>query len=274
MDPKLLIEDFAIRYGLNVLGAVIIMVVGVLAARWVGKAADQRLRTKKMEPPLRILLVRVLRIVVIAAAGVAALDKLGVQITPLVAGIGVAGVGIGFAFQGVLSNLIAGLTIIVTKPFRVGEYIKVTGVEGEVFHIDLPTTVLLHADRSRVIVPNRKIVGEILHNFGVIRQVNVVVTVASPGDVTTALEAVNAVLARTSRALKDPAPVVGVSGMGEGAIRITVAPWVAGADFGSVEPELYLAIIEDFRARGIDMGVRRELRLVNGATKAPEARPS
>ena len=274
MDPKLLIEDFAIRYGLNVLGAVIIMVVGILAARWVGTATDKRLRTKKMEPPLRILLVRVLRIVVIAAAGVAALDKLGVQITPLVAGIGVAGVGLGFAFQGVLSNLIAGLTIIVTKPFRVGEYIKVTGVEGEVFHIDLPTTVLLHADHSRVIVPNRKIVGEILHNFGVIRQVDVVVTVANPADVTTALEAVNAVLARTPRALKDPAPLVGVSGMGEGAVRITVGPWVAGADYGSVEPELYLAIIEDFRARGIDMGVRRELRVVNGATTAPGARPS
>ena len=69
--------------------------------------------------------------------------------------------------------------------------------------------------------------------------------------------------------MKDPAPVFGVSGMGEGGVRITVAPWVAGADYGSVEPELYLAIIEDFRGREIDMGVRRELRVVNGATTAP-----
>src|SRR5207244_1317310 len=205
MDPKLLSEDFAIRYGLNVLGAVIIMVVGVLAARWVGTATDQRLRTKKMEPPLRILLVRVLRIVVIGAAAVAALDKFGVQITPLIAGIGVAGIGVGFAFQGVLSNIVAGLTIIVTKPFRVGEYIKVVGVEGEVFHIDLPTTILIHADHSKVIVPNRKIVGEILHNFGVIRQIKVSVTVANPADVATALGAAREVLARTTRALKEPA---------------------------------------------------------------------
>jgi len=269
MDPKVVIQDFAIRYGLNIVGAVVIMIVGVLAARWVGKAAEQRLQKGKMEPPLRILLVRVLRIVIIAAAGVAALDKLGVQITPLVAGIGVAGVGIGFAFQGVLSNLIAGLTIIVTKPFRVGEYIKVAGVEGEVFHIDLPTTKLLHADRSHVIVPNRKIVGEILHNFGVIRQINVTVTVANPGDVATALTAIREVLGRMPRVLKDPAPLFGVSGMGEGAVRITVAPWVAGADYGSVDPELYLAIIEDFRAREIDMGVRRELRVVNGVAAVP-----
>jgi small conductance mechanosensitive channel len=221
-----------------------------------------------MEPPLRILLVRVVRIIVVAVALVAALDKLGVQITPLIAGIGVAGVGIGFAFQGVLSNIIAGLTIIVTKPFRVGEYIKVTGVEGEVSHIDLPSTVLLHADKSRVIVPNRKIVGEILHNFGVIRQVNVVVTVANPADVAKALSVIGEVVGRTPRALRDPAPLFGVSGVAEGGVKITVAPWVAGADYGSVEPELYLAIIEEFRQREIDMGVRRELRVVNGSAVA------
>jgi len=272
MDPKLLIEDLAIRYGFNVLGAILILIAGVLAARWVGRATDQRLKKGKMEPPMRILLVRVLRIAVIAVAGVAALDKLGVQITPLIAGIGVAGIGVGFAFQGVLSNIVAGLTIIMTKPFRVGDYIKVTGVEGEVSHIDLPSTVLLHADKSRVIVPNRKIVGEILHNFGVIRQIYVTVTVANPADVAKALTAVREVLARTPRALKDPAPVVGVSGVGEGAIRILVAPWVAGGDVGSVDPELYLTIIEEFRAREIDMGVRRELRVVNGTVTTPAVR--
>ena len=272
MDPKLLIEDLAIRYGFSVAGAVIILIAGVLAARWVGNATDRRLKRGKMEPPMRILLVRVLRIAVIAVAGVAALDKLGIQITPLIAGIGVAGIGIGFALQGVLSNIVAGLTIIMTKPFRVGEYIKVAGVEGEVHNIDLPTTVLLHADRSRVIVPNRKIVGEILHNFGVIRQIHVSVAVANPADVATALTAIRDVIGRTPRALKDPAPLFGVSGVAEGGIRITVAPWVAGSDFGMVEPDLYLAIIEEFRAREIDMGVRRELRVVNGTATTPAAR--
>ena len=272
MSPKLVMEDLIIRYGVSVLGAVIILILGAIAARWVGTLADQRLRRSKMEPPLRILFVRVLRIAVFAVAFVAALDKLGVQITALIAGIGVAGVGVGFALQGVLGNIFAGLTIIVTKPFRVGEYIKVAGVEGEVSAIDLPSTVLLHADKSHVIVPNRKIVGEILQNFGVIRQINVGVGVANPGDVAAALAAIREVLARTPRALKEPAPVLGVSSVAEGGIRITVAPWVAGADYGSVEPELYLALIEDFRTRNIDMGVRRELRLVNGATlSAPDA---
>jgi small conductance mechanosensitive channel len=114
-------------------------------------------------------------------------------------------------------------------------------------------------------------VGEILHNFGVIRQINVAVTVANPADITTALGAIRDVLARTPRALKDPAPLFGVSAIAEGGIKVTVAPWVAAADYGSVEPELYLTIIEDFRARTIDMGVRRELRLVNGQTPGPAA---
>jgi small conductance mechanosensitive channel len=272
MPPKILVEDIAIRYGLQALGAVLIMVAGFIAARWTASLIDARLRKGAMEPPMRILIVRVLRVVVLALAGVAALDKFGVSIAPLIAGIGVAGIGVGFALQGVLGNIVAGLTIIVTKPFRVGEYIKVVGVEGEVFHIDLPSTVLLQADRSHVFVPNRKIVGEILHNFGQIRQLSVLVTVAHSEDVAGALGAAHEVLARTTRALKDPAPLVGVSGLGENGIRITVAPWVKGADVSAVEAELYLTIIEEFRSRAIDLGVRRELRMVAGGPTAPGAR--
>jgi small conductance mechanosensitive channel len=224
-----------------------------------------------MEPPMRLLIARVVRVLVLIMAALVALDRLGFQIAPLVAGLGVAGIGVGFALQGVLSNLVAGLTIIFTKPFRVGEYIKVAGVEGEVVHIDLPSTVLLHADRSRVIVPNRKIVGEILHNFSTIRQLKVGVGVANPADVTRALQAVHTVLGRQPRLLKDPTPVVAVSSVVEGGIRVNVGPWVAGADAGLVEAELYLALIEEFRGRDIDMGVRREVRLVNGVALAPPA---
>src|SRR5205085_7688080 len=118
---------------------------------------------------------------------VLAVDKFGFQVAPLVAGIGVAGLGIGLAFQGVLSNIVAGLTIIVTKPFRIGEYIEVVGVHGDVVAIELSSTTLLHPDRSRVIIPNRKIVGEILHNFGTMRQVRLAVGVPRSVDLPAAL---------------------------------------------------------------------------------------
>jgi len=118
-----LLFDLAIRYGFQVLGAFVILGVGALIAGWLGRVADQRLQARAMEPPLRMLAVRVLRLVVMLFAVVVALDKFGFQIAPLVAGIGVIGLGIGIALQGVIGNLVAGLSIILTKPFRVGEFI-------------------------------------------------------------------------------------------------------------------------------------------------------
>jgi small conductance mechanosensitive channel len=172
MPASTLVTDLVIRYGFQLLGALIIVVVGLVVARWVGKLTDSRLQRKTIEPPMRKLVVQAVKIVVLLFTLVVALDKLGFQIAPLVAGIGVAGLGIGFALQGVLGNLVAGLTIIFTKPFRVGEYIELLGVHGDVVAIELSATTLLHPDRSRVVIPNRKIVGEILHNFGTMRQIS------------------------------------------------------------------------------------------------------
>jgi small conductance mechanosensitive channel len=124
---------------------------------------------------------------VLLFAIIVALDKFGFQIAPLVAGIGVAGLGLGFALQGVLSNVIAGLTIIFTKPFRVGEHIEIVGVRGDVTTIELFSTTLVHPDRSRIIIPNRKIVGEILHNFGTLRQIHLAVMVPHDTDLAKAL---------------------------------------------------------------------------------------
>jgi small conductance mechanosensitive channel len=273
MPARSLIEDLVIRYGFQVIGALVIMVVGFLVGRWVGALVDRRLRTGSMEPPMRALLSRVARVLVLLLAAMVALDRLGFQIAPLVAGLGVAGLGVGLAFQGVLSNIVAGLTIIFTKPFRVGEYIEVVGVQGEVHQIDLSSTVLLHADHSRVIVPNRKIVGEILHNYGVVRQLKLSVNLVDTADLGAATKAIQDVLGRHPRVLKDPAPVVGVSSVGESGIKINAGPFVAGADAGPVEADLYQALIEELRVRGIGMAVpRREIRVVNGAGVATVAR--
>src|SRR5205085_4280097 len=132
--------------------------------RWLGRVANDWLSKKQIEPPIRMLGVRILRLLVFVLAALSAVDELGVKTAPMVAGIGVAGVGIGLALQGVLSNLVAGLLIIFTKPFRVGEYIELIGVQGQVTTVELFSTTLVHADRSKVVIPNRKIVGEVMHN--------------------------------------------------------------------------------------------------------------
>src|SRR5689334_6886670 len=131
MSPTDLTLDLIIRYGFQVLGAVIILALGALTARWVGNWSDRRLERYVKEPPMRILMVRIVRVLILMMALLIALDKFGFQVAPLVAAIGVAGLGVGLAFQGVLSNLVAGLTIIFTKPYRVGEYIELLGVYGQ-----------------------------------------------------------------------------------------------------------------------------------------------
>jgi len=263
MPPVDIIVDLAIRYGFQVAGALAILAVGALLARWVGNVVQGWLQRQDMEPPVRILIVRVIRAIVFAFALLAALDKFGVQIAPLIAGIGIAGLGVGIALQGVLGNVIAGLTIIFTKPYRVGEYVEIIGVYGEVISIDIFSTVLRHADQSRVMVPNRKIVGEVLHNYGSMRQMNLSVGVAYTTNLTEALNLARAIVAKHPRVLKDPAPVIGISLLADSAITLSIQPWVKVTDYGPVQAELYQALVEQFRANRIEMPFpQQEVRLL------------
>lgn len=264
-----LVTDLLIRYGFQVFGAAVILVAGVLVARWTGRLTNGWLERQNTEPPLRVLMVRALRVVVMLFALVLALDKLGFQIAPLVAGIGVAGLGIGFAMQGVLSNLIAGLTIIFTKPFRVGEHVSMLGVQGVVTSIDLSSTVLLHGDRSRVVIPNRKIVGEIRHNFGAVRQLHLTFTVPPSRSLAPALALTAEIVRANSRVLKDPAPQIGVMDVTDATVKIGAHPWVGVDDIGAAESELYRALVEEFCARGLSIGpATREVRVLNGPPAA------
>ena len=253
LSAKDLTLDLAIRYGFQVLGAVVILAVGLLLARWVGNLFDSWLEKRALEPPARKLMVRVVRVVVMVFTLVVALDKFGFQIAPLVAGIGVAGLGIGIALQGVLSNVVAGLSIIFTKPFKVGEYIQVVGVHGQVSSIELFSTTLLHSDRSRVVIPNRKIVGEILQNYGSIRQLDLHVDVAFATDLERALSAARGAVEADPRVLREPAPVIGVAGVTDARITVAVKPWVTVDAEVAASGDLYRALLEHLRAAGIEV---------------------
>ena len=266
MAVRDIVLDLAIRYGFQVLGALVVLAAGALVARWIGQLVDGRLQKHAMEPPMRLLTVRVLKIVVMLIAAVVALDKFGFQIAPLVAGIGVAGLGVGLALQGVLGNLVAGLTIIFTKPFRVGEYIEINNVRGDVSMIELSTTTLVQADLSRVIVPNRKIVGEILHNFGTMRQLTLTIRVPHATDLNVALQAAHQVALQSARVLKDPAPSAGIAAVDDNGIKIAVWAWVRVVDVVPAEPELYQSFVEAFRARGIGIpAAAHEVKLLESA---------
>ena len=258
--------DLAIKFGPKVFVAIAILVAGYFAGRWVGKVMARGLRKFNLEAPVRDLLVRVIRILVLGMFAIMALQNLGVEMLPLIAGIGVAGAGIALAMQGVLSNVVAGLTIIFTRPFRVSEYISIVGVEGKVENITLFSTTLTHADLSRVVVPNRKIVGEILHNYGQIRQVKITVGVAYDTDLNRALATISEILQGNPRVLKDPAPVLGVSVLADSSINISVNPWVNVPDFGPAGGEINKALVETFRGKSISIPLpQREIRMLGNA---------
>lgn len=255
--------DLAIRFGPRLLTALLIVFAGIFASGWVSRWFAQFLGRWDLEPPLRLLLSRIAWTLSFALFALMALQNLGVELLPLIAGLGVAGAGLALATQGVLSNIVAGLSIIFTKPYRVGEYITIAGVEGVVDSISLFNTTLGHVDLSRVVVPNRKVVGEILHNYGRIRQVEVSVGVAYDSDLGAVIDLIRAALQTNARVLRDPQPVVQPMQLGESAVSIAVRPWVAVQDQVAATGEVHAAVLAALRAGGVVMPPpRREVRLI------------
>ena len=257
--------DLAIRFGPRLLTALFILAVGVAASRWVSRALAHALSHRELEPPIRLLLARVTAGACMVLFVILSLQNLGVELLPLIAGLGVVGAGLALATQGVLGNVVAGLSIIFAKPFRVGEYIAIAGVEGVVQGISLFSTTLVHVDHSRVVVPNRKIVGEILHNYGRIRQLDVSVGVAYDTDLPRALALIEEVLRANARILTEPAAVVQPVQLGDSSVGIAVRPWVLVEDLTAAAGEITAAVLAAFNARGVVIPVpQREVRLVGG----------
>src|SRR4030095_572438 len=202
------ILDLIIRFGPKLLAALLVLAVGVLVSRWIAQWLQRALLRIDLEPPTRILLSRVVRILILGLFLIMALQNLGVELLPLIAGLSVIGAGFALAMQGVLGNLAAGLSIIFTKPFRVGEYISIASEEGRVEMITLFSTTLSHPDLSLVVIPNRKIAGEILHNFGQRRQLTVAIAVAVDTDLGATFVVADEVLKANSRVLRDQPHIV------------------------------------------------------------------
>jgi small conductance mechanosensitive channel len=266
MSIKDAVMALLIQYGFQVLGGLLILAGGLYVTQWMGKLTDRQLLKLDLEPQIRRLLGRLARALMLLLTLLVVLQQFGIQVLPFIAGLGIIGVGVGLAAQGVLGSLIAGLTIIFTKPFRIGEYIELLDVYGEVQDIGLFSTKLLHPDRSQIVIPNRQIIGEILHNYGSTRQLNLNVGVAYDTDLPQALQAARAVVETSPRVLKEPAPVVGISLLGDSAITVSIKPWVRVTDFGAAEAELYQALVERFRVQNIQIPFpQHEVRLIGAA---------
>ena len=259
--------DLGLQFGPKLVVALLFVAAGVYAGRWVSRATDGMFGKIGLDLTLRLLLKRIVRVAVVALFAIMALQNLGVELLPLLAGLGLAGAGVALGMQGILGNLAAGLTIIFTRPFLVGEYISIAKEEGVVDEIRLFNTVLTHTDHSRIVIPNRKIVGEILHNFGVLRQLDVGVGVAYDTDIARALELVRALLAQNPKVLQEPQPVISVLALADSHVQMAVRPWTSVANFNEVSSDVTQAVLAAFRANGISMPVpQREVRLIERST--------
>jgi small conductance mechanosensitive channel len=270
MEWKDKVIDFLIQNGPVYLWAGtkagLILLAGYVSGRWISKRLMNMLTKHGFEPPVRMLATRLVRLGVIAFALVIAASNLGFNVMALLTGVGVLGVGVSLASQGVLSNVVAGLIIIFTKPFRVGEYIDIIGEYGLVENVELMSTTLAQPDKSRVIIPNKKIVGEVLQNYGTIRQLDLKIGVSYDSNLAEVSATIREVLKNNPRVMKEITPGVGIASLDESCITMSVKPWTNVTDFGPAGTEILQALVEKFRERQISIPFpQREIRVLNGA---------
>ncbi|KYO50087.1 mechanosensitive ion channel [Tistrella mobilis] len=231
------LSTLAVTYGMAVLGAIAILIGGWLIAGWLEKGVDRSLgRVSHMDPTLRPFIASLVRYGILILTVIIVLGQFGVQTASIIAILGAAGLAIGLALQGTLSNVAAGIMLLFLRPFRIGDFIDAGGRAGSVINVNLFTTELKMADGVFMSLPNSQVWGQPITNYArnPIRRMDIVVGIAYDDDIDTAIEALSAVLAADERVLKDPAPQVMVTNLGESSVDITMRFNAAIGDYWSL----------------------------------------
>ncbi|GAP66749.1 small-conductance mechanosensitive channel [Mizugakiibacter sediminis] len=260
----------ALHYGLRGAAALLILLVGVWLAARFANLLRRALERARVDATLTGFLRNLLYGVLIAVLAVATLDFAGLPTTSLVAALGAAGLAIGLALQGSLSNLAWGVLLILFRPFRAGDFVQVAGVMGTVERVDLMYTALVLPDNREAAIPNAKVGADAIINFNRrgTRRVELVVGIGYGDDIGRAGAAVHAVIEADPRVLRDPAPDVAVLELADSSVNLCIRVWVRTADVWAVQTGLLRAIKERFDAEGISIPFpQRELtvRHVQGA---------
>ena len=221
-----LIINFFVNYSFQLIGAIIILIIGLMIASRIAKMVQRLCENKGIDITLSRFLSNVVRILIIAMVGIISLNKLGISVTPFLAAIGALSLGAGLALQGLLSNYGAGFNIILTRPFVVGDTISVQGVSGQVKDILLANTIIVTEDDVDIMIPNKHIVGEIIHNSHHVSLLELCIGVSYDSD----LDKVTQVLRDTVIAHPDvddqKQPMVGILGFGDSGVDFEVRIWV------------------------------------------------
>jgi len=247
------LKELSVVYGVQILGAILIFLVGRWVAR-VLKGVVRRLMEKAKSDPALVTFVESLTYVALMAfVIIAALSRLGVQTTSFIAVLGAAGLAVGLALQGSLANFAAGVLLLIFRPFKSGDLIEAAGVLGTVTTIGIFTTTVLTPDNKRVIIPNAKLTGDNITNYTAEskRRVDLVIGVSYDADLKKAKEVLSDVLASDERILADPPPTVGVVELADSSVNFVVRPWTHPDNYWDLYFDTMQRIKEQLDAAGV-----------------------
>jgi len=249
------LTGFAMTYGLKVIGAIIVLIVGRIVAGWARKFARKALGKADTDEAIVSFVASLVYFLVMAFTWIAVLQNFGVQTASLVAVLGAVGFAVGFALQGSLSNFAAGIMLLVFRPYKIGDVVEVAGVLGKVKGMHLFTTVINTPDNIRIMVPNGKIFGDTIKNISAeeTRRVDMVVGIGYSSDIGRAMEVMKGLLDADTRVLKDPAIQIAVSELADSSVNFVVRPWAAAADYWDVKFDFTRNVKEAFDKEGIEI---------------------
>ncbi|UWP91766.1 mechanosensitive ion channel [Aliiroseovarius crassostreae] len=241
---------------LNVGQALLVLVVGWIVAGRLGAFARKRVnQTKGIDPTLGNFLASIVKWVVLAMVLVAVLGIFGIEATSVVAILGAASLAIGLALQGTLSDLAAGVMLVVFRPYKLGDFVDINGTSGTVKDINLFVTELATTDNVQIIVPNGQAWGAIITNYSAhdTRRVDMVFGIDYGDDANVAKDVILEAVSGDARVLADPEPWVRVTNLGDSSVDLTCRVWVEAADYWEVKFHLTQSVKEAFDAKGISI---------------------
>lgn len=266
------LTDMAGDFAINLLVALIILAATIFASRWAARVARRvlgRVRGFRQDPTVLSFAVQVVRVLVLIVGLIAVLQRLGVQTTSIIAVLGAASLAVGLALQGTLSNVAAGVMLLVLRPYRVGEVIDLNGVAGTVQRLDLFTTQLSNANNHKIVVPNSKVLSDVVINLTgqKTRRIEINFTVGYGEDLGDARAVLAGVASAHEKVLDDPAPWTGVTGLLDSAVQITLHAWVKSDDWWQTQADLMQGGKEALDAAGIEIPFPHQVAVPYGDEK-------
>ncbi len=250
-----MIYGYLAKYGLQILAAIVIFIVGKWLAKLVSKLIAKAMTKAKVDTTLVNFVENFSYVVLLLFVLVAVVDRLGANTSSFVAALAAAGFAIGLALQGSLSNFASGILMVIFKPFKVGDFVEISGAKGVVEKIQIFNTILSSPDNIRVIIPNSQVTGGNILNYSVngTRRVDLVVGVSYDDDLQKAQTVIREVLDADERVLDEPAPTVAVSELGDSSVNFVVRPWTKSVDYWDVYFDITEKVKVALEANGLSI---------------------